>query len=82
MMDEKDKSLYDEDHTLKLNHATTEEVDYGVVRFDGKEFKFKVSKKQRFHKDYAEMPSIEISQTPSREDESRVRELLEEAGLI
>lgn len=62
---------------VRISHATTKKEEYYVIRFDGKEFKIKITDCQRHHKDYPELIDIEIVQTPSMEDRSKINDILD-----
>lgn len=60
----------------RISHATTKKEEYYVIRFDGKEFKVKITDCQRHHKDYPEVQGVQITQEPNTEDRIRCLEII------
>lgn len=63
-------------NSIDISHATTRKEEYYTIRFDGKEFRAKVTDCQRHHKDYPEIQEIEITQVPNFKDNQICHEIL------
>lgn len=67
------------DEKYNISHTTSRKQEAYVIRFDNKEFLVKIKDCRKHHKDYDEMTDIEVIQTVSMEDRSKINEILETA---